>query len=67
MNHSQNLKEVNNDADLEAAINNKNYTATIVNYMTTTCSRSIYMKVISFFYSLDLKLYHLCQSYSSKN
>ncbi len=56
MNHSQNLKEVNNDADLEAAINNKNYTATIVNYMTTTCSRSIYMKVISFFYSLDLKL-----------
>ena len=45
MDHSQNFKDIKNDADLEAAINNKDYTATIVNYMTTNCSRSIYMKV----------------------
>lgn len=33
------------DATLTSALKNKNYDATIVNYMTTTCSRSRYMKV----------------------
>jgi len=44
--HTQYFQVARNDADLAAAINNRGYTATIIDYMTTTCSRSRYMKVI---------------------
>jgi hypothetical protein len=56
--HSQYFQVARNDADLAAAINNRGYTATIVDYMTTTCSRSRYMKVffISNFSSLNVVL-----------
>ena len=52
--HSQYFRVVRNDADLAAAINNRGYTATIVDYMTTTCSRSRYMKV---FYSCQILVF----------
>lgn len=43
--HSQRYVIASTDSLLKAAINNNGYTAVIVNYMTTTCSRSRYIKV----------------------
>jgi len=37
------------DQQLSAALKNKEYAATIVNYQTTTCSRSRYMRVSRIF------------------
>ena len=47
---SQRYIVASTDQQLASALNNRAYTATIVNYMTTTCSRSRYMKVYIFFY-----------------
>ena len=44
--YSQSFTIAMTDSALTSAIKNRNYAATIVNYMTSGCSRSRYIKVL---------------------
>ena len=43
--YSQTFVEITSDAQFKNQFNNPRYTATLVNYMTTYCTHSKYMKV----------------------
>ena len=44
--YSQTFVQITSDAQFNAQFKNPNYDATLVNYMTTTCTHSKYMKVL---------------------